>query len=172
MKTEVWKPVVGFEGWYDVSNRRRIRCLFNGGEDGWRILKPSINKTGTGYYQVALSKNGKVQRKILVHIVFAEAFHGPRPASMLVLHDNGNSLNCDESNRYYGTHKQNMDDRIRHGTSNRGERHGLAKLTDAQAADIKIRYAPGHAKALADEFKVSISTVRRIVRGATWGHVA
>ena len=172
MDEEIWKPVVGFEGWYDVSNRGRIRRLYNGGEDGWRILKPSINQTGTGYYQVSLSKNGKVQRNTLVHIVVAEAFNGPRPPGLLVLHRNGKSLECNEGNLYYGTHQQNMADRVTHGTSNRGQRHGMSRLTNAQAADIRARYKPGMGPALSREFGVSKQTITRIVAGTTWQYAA
>jgi len=49
----------------------------------------------------------------------------------------------------------------------RGERHGSAKLSDRQVAEIRARYAAGDApvRQLAREYGVSISQIRRIVTG-------
>ena len=71
MKKEYWKPVVGYEGLYEVSNFGRVKSLKFGKE---RILKQSKNKkTKHGYYVVCLSKNGIV-KNYLVHRLVAQAF--------------------------------------------------------------------------------------------------
>lgn len=68
MKKEFWKPVVGYEGLYQVSNLGRVKSIRFGKE---RILKPGINKGG--YFFVVLYKNGK--KKIhLVHRLVVDAF--------------------------------------------------------------------------------------------------
>lgn len=56
------------------------------------------------------------QRNRLVHQVVAEAFHGPRPAGMETRHRDGDVLNNRSDNLVYGTHGDNMDDAVRHGT--------------------------------------------------------
>ena len=67
MKKEYWKPVVGYEGLYEVSNWGRVKSLKFGKE---RILKQSIRH---GYYIVCLSKNGIV-KSYYVHRLVAEVF--------------------------------------------------------------------------------------------------
>ena len=63
---EEWKPVVGYEGLYEVSNLGRIRSQYTN-----RILSPIIN--AWGYYCVNLYKDGKGKKKT-VHRLVAYAF--------------------------------------------------------------------------------------------------
>ena len=67
MKKEYWKPVVGYEGLYEVSNWGRVKSIKFGKE---RILKQYIR---CGYYIVSLWKNGK-GKSYSVHRLVAEAF--------------------------------------------------------------------------------------------------
>lgn len=54
----------------------------------------------------------------------------------------------------------------------RGEKHANAKLTEAQAAEIRRSYYAGEkdCQALALEYGVSDSSVENIVNGKTWTH--
>ena len=53
---EIWKPVKGFEDFYEVSNYGHIRSLLRG-----KVLKPQVNSTG--YLRVVLSdRNGNKKR--------------------------------------------------------------------------------------------------------------
>ena len=169
--SEIWKAVEGFETLYEVSNLGRVRRLYAGGEDGWRILKPGLNKTGTGYYQVTLSDGPRTVTNVLVHHLVGRAFIGPRPEGALLRHLDGDSRNNRDTNLVYGTPAENQADRIRHGTHNKGERHGVSKLTDAQVAEIKRRYRRGYGPALAAEFGVARHTITRIAAGKTWSHI-
>ena len=47
MDIEIWKPVVGYEGFYEVSNLGRVKTLHDS-----RLLKASKEKYG--YYKVSL----------------------------------------------------------------------------------------------------------------------
>ena len=72
MKKEYWKPVVGYEGLYEVSNFGRVKSIPRNGTVKYaRILKPVTNRYGYSY--VILCKNGKV-KSFLVHRLVAEAF--------------------------------------------------------------------------------------------------
>ncbi len=69
----------------------------------------------------------------------------------------------------WGTGRDNEMDKVRDGTSNRGERHGLAKLTRTQAAMVRALAAGGFThKAIAGVFGVSPSTVGAIARKENW----
>lgn len=79
MGKEKWLPVLGYEGFYEVSDTGRMRSLDRvvKGNRGQakpikgRILKCFVNHDG--YIRVALSKNSKV-KKVAVHRLVAESF--------------------------------------------------------------------------------------------------
>lgn len=71
---------------------------------------------------------------------------------------------------YWASRQRNQLDRIDHGTSNRGVRHGMAKLTEAQVLEISARLKSGHMQQrIADDFGVTRGTIKCIKKGATWG---
>ena len=67
MAEEIWCPIKGFEGLYEVSDKGRVRSLKFGKE---RILKPGRN---TGYLLVCLYKNGE-KKWCKVHRLVAKTF--------------------------------------------------------------------------------------------------
>ena len=75
MKKEIWKPVVGYEGLYEVSNLGRVKSVKFGRE---RVLKPI--KHPNGYLCVNLCKDGK-RKNCLVHRLVAQAFI-PNPLNL------------------------------------------------------------------------------------------
>lgn len=88
---EVWQPVRGYEGLYEVSNQGRVRSLpgkrWNGQgihEFKGRILRP---QSKSRYLQVTLSKNG-LTKTIKIHQLVAEAFLCPCPGIQ------GKTKNC------------------------------------------------------------------------------
>lgn len=88
-----WRPVVGFEGKYEVSNHGDIRSRKTG---HYRILKSRINKL-TGYRFIILGYDGKSSTKT-IHRIVAEAFV-PNPCGLNVVnHIDENKLNNDASN--------------------------------------------------------------------------
>lgn len=66
---EVWKPIRGYEGLYEVSNYGRVKS-FKWNSNG-KILSPA--KNNKGYYFVSLSKDGKAKGHT-IHRLVAEAF--------------------------------------------------------------------------------------------------
>ena len=78
---ETWKPVVGFEGWYSVSDYGRVKSLPRtvtnrlGRQVFYRgtILKASPDKDG--YLRVGLRRNGEEFNRI-VHRLVAQSFIG------------------------------------------------------------------------------------------------
>ena len=118
--SERWLPVVGFEGWYEVSDlgrARRVRA--SQGTRAGKILKASPDRKG--YLGFMLTVN-MAKRRIPVHVMVAAAFIGPRPEGLVIRHLNGDCLDNRAANLAYGTYTDNAQDSIRHGTN-----HNLSK---------------------------------------------
>ena len=71
MTKEVWKDIEGYEGLYQVSNKRRVKSLNYKRSGKERILKRLKNKWG--YLFVHLQKDGK-QKGCKLHRLVAQAF--------------------------------------------------------------------------------------------------
>ena len=69
---EIWKPIKGYEGLYEVSNIGRVRSLNYWCKIGNVQIK-KLSKDNHGYLHVRLCKSGK-QTIALVHRLVAEAF--------------------------------------------------------------------------------------------------
>jgi hypothetical protein len=83
---EIWKDVVGYEGFYLVSNLGRIkRYRASKKNKQEKILFQTI--THHGYRRTVLQKMGHV-KNFFVHRVVAEAFIGVGPEKMEVNHIN------------------------------------------------------------------------------------
>ena len=86
---EIWKPIKGYEGLYEVSNFGQVNSLVkvrstpNGGV---RVYPSMIRKTNivkSGYLNVQLWKNGIVKNK-MVHLLVADAFL-PNPNNLPIV---------------------------------------------------------------------------------------
>lgn len=123
--SEEWRPVIGFEGWYDVSDLGNVRSRDRTVRPGYTTHRPmgSMRRKGRalspyrrpdGYEQVTLAWKS-VQEKRLVHVAVAEAFLGPCPAGLEVRHLNGKRTCNFVWNLLYGTHIENSQDKRLHG---------------------------------------------------------
>ncbi len=170
---EAWRPVVGFEGYYQVSNLGRVRSLERKSQVslGWRmfpakVLKPIVARTG--YLVVNLCVNGAKRQKF-VHSMVLDAFVGPSPLGNQACHKNGIRSDANLENLRWDTVRGNHADKKVHGTHLFGEKHGNSKLTDAQAAEVK--YSTESRARTASKFGISMSTVKKIRCGESWAHV-
>jgi len=119
MTAEEWRPVVGYEGAYEVSDHGRVRSLGRTMTD--RIGRPRRVPGGVltpgraaGYQRVQLCADDR-RGNAYVHTLVLEAFVGPRPVGMEGLHGDGDPDNCTPGNLHWGTHQENTLDRVRHG---------------------------------------------------------
>lgn len=176
-KREEWKPVIGYDGLYEVSSYGRVRSLDrevkHNNQEGMRTLKGKVLTFGIyrdGRHVVNLSRNGITRQRKVSHIV-AESFIGPRPQNLCVLHEDGDCTNDHVDNLYYGTHQQNTLDAIRHKTALIGECNGQAKLTEDDVRYIRSQRGIMTQKSLAKIFDVSREQVRDIQLRKVWKHV-
>lgn len=128
------------------------------------ILWP-FGKHGNNYSQLTI--NGEI---ILVHRYVCTQVHGlPAPEQTDCAHSCGHKRCLNPRHLRWATRRENSADMIDHGTRVRGERHGMAKLTDELARQIK--YAEGNNTQVALRFGVARQTARDIRNGKRWVHV-
>lgn len=125
---EIWKPVVGHEDRYEVSDHGNVRSLGWIGKDTLGRVRTytggqmTPTKASHGYPVVDLkSPSGRSKR--MVHHLVLEAFRGPRPAGQEACHGNGDRGDARLANLRWDTHSANVIDAVAHGT------HGLARRT-------------------------------------------
>jgi NUMOD4 motif/HNH endonuclease len=166
---EQWRPVPGYEGFYEVSDMGNVRSAKRRRGSKGGQLKPALSGGRSPRLHVVLFHGSFASRKSrLVHQLVLEAFIGPRPPGMEACHGPGGPLDNRLVNLYWATHIQNMADRVRDGTA-WGERYHMTKLTQADVAACRTRYAAGESQAsLAREFGVSQAAISEAVTGRTW----
>lgn len=101
---EVWKPITGYEGKYEISNYGNVKSLNfrNKGEECLLRLHNTHR-----YYQAALTKDG-ITKYHLVHRLVAEAFI-PNPHNYpLINHKDECGFNNHVDNLEWCTHKENI----------------------------------------------------------------
>ena len=172
---EVWKQVLGFEGYYEVSDIGRVRSVrrldVKGVPRGGHLMKTAIN-CRSHYPVVKLCRDGK--RKLCkIHILILEAFVCARPSGLFGLHKDDVKTNCSLSNLRWGTHAENIADKMKNNGCARGERNGGGgKLTATQVSQIKALLGTKTDRLIGADFGVSQSTIMNIKTGRTWAYVA
>lgn len=175
MSREVWLEAVGYEGLYAVSSRGRVKRLAPGRNTyPGKILNQYHATTNTDHLAVYLCKDGK-QKGELVHCLVLKAFVGPCPPGFESLHKNGTANDNRAANLRWGTHAENMRDKIRHGTSTiclRGTAHPKAKLNPRKVRGIRTSLRHGICvREIAKKLDVGKTTIYAIAEGRTWKHV-
>ena len=125
MGEEVWKPIKGYEGLYEISNLGRVKSLNYKGSGKGKILKNIEHSNG--YLIVGLAKNGK-RKQFYVHKLVAEAFI-PNPENKPEV-DHINTIRDDNKveNLCWVTKKENMNNPLTKETmskSHMGENHHM-----------------------------------------------
>lgn len=178
LTTETWKPVVGYEGLYEISSFGRVKSLGriarrNRGHARLPIRVMVQDRTRRGYWRVRLyDANGKPHRHS-VHRLVAFAF-----VSGAHYGEHVNHIDCDKGNNRaqnleWTTPALNVAHAISLGRFRFGENHPHRKLTDSDVAQIRARYAAGETMvALGNAFGVNYTAIGFVVRRVHWRHVA
>ena len=165
-----WKGIPGYP--YEVSNIGQVkRSTPSRNTRVGKILKPIIWDTGRRCYN--LYRSGK-STGITAARCMALAFKGTPPTPKHeAIHIDGDCTHDFLSNIKWATHKENMDDRVKHGTLACGTKKAAAKLTDVDVRRMRKMRSQGmtHDK-IATHFPfVSNIACYYAVTGATWKHV-
>lgn len=169
---ELWKSVVGYEGFYEVSDLGNVRRIKPGQGARCGALKHQYGSPG--YSCVNLCREG-IPKIFRVHQLVMVAFVGPS-TSQEVNHIDGNKRNPALKNLEYITHTMNM----RHAVDKlgwkpktfQGADHPRATITEKEARYIQgHKSAYGVATTLSREMGISVHVVRHILSGKTWRHM-
>lgn len=163
-----YADVLGFPG-YRVgtdgsvwSSRRRAVA----GATVWIKMAPHPRRDDR--LRVYLRRDG---RRFLraVHRLVLESFVGPRPDGKECCHNNGDHRDNRLLNLRWDTPAANALDKIRHGTTARGEENYGAKFSDDLVANIRAMVRAGARQCdLARQLGVRRTTINDIVRGRSW----
>ena len=170
---EQWLPVVGYEGFYEVSSLGNVRRIYQtkSGRDLHKpipfILTPSTNSRG--YREVEFFD----QKSHTVHSLVCAAFIGPRPRGFDISHKNLCKTDNALENLEYLSRADHLRYSFKHGErpqwQKSGEQNSNARLTENQVQEIRELLKECHPQQkIADRFGVTQPTIWRIAHGITW----
>lgn len=113
---EVWRPVVSHPKRYEVSSEGRVRTWIDVGHRGclvvnrrkYKLLVQTLGGRAKNYRRVHFYKP---ERFAFVHALVAEAFIGPRPPGMKILHRDDDGFDNRLVHLRYGYRDENELDR-------------------------------------------------------------
>lgn len=174
---KAWKPVVGYEGLYDVSSTGEVRSVprpvMNKGVPtkrmtGGRLL--ALTKMRTGYIYAHLSVANK-PKMVAVHRLVVEAFIGSIPPGMTVNHRDGIKSNNAVENLEIATQAENVRHAELAGLRDvKSESNPNSILTVRQVNRIKKLLALGvlSHREIGAMFGVKGPAIWKIAAGRTW----
>ena len=168
-----WKPVVGFEGLYEISSVGNVKALkrtVQRKRSGImtypeRILKPHYN---SGYLSISLHKDGVINT-YKVHRLVALAFV-PNPNNYpQVNHNDDVKTNNDFMNLSWGTQQQNIKQAMDNGRFKFCDQRNGTVISEDLADRIRHVHKKGCKTAwISDLLGIGNTTVRHVLSGRTW----
>ncbi|MEI9911743.1 MAG: NUMOD4 domain-containing protein [Bacteroidota bacterium] len=162
MNDEVWKPVLQYEGFYEISNKGVVRGVERtvSFSQGSRIIRSRVLCTrlnNCGYIELRLSKNSITKTKF-PHVLLAQAFI-PNPENKpFVNHKNGIKTDIRLENLEWSTHSENIKHAYQIGLFS-----GMKKETPV--IDICTNMSFSSIKKAADFYSIPYSTCKNYLNG-------
>lgn len=178
MKEEVWKDILGYEGYYQISSLGRFRSLdrkvtYKNGTSVFYKGKITFTKPNKkGYYRGCLNKDG-TGISVFIHRLVAEAFI-PNPKNLpTVNHKNGVKTDNRVENLEWMTIEENNQHALRTGLNRLiGEKSASAKLTESDVRQIRgLLKTQLTQKEIGNLFGVKAWIIKEIKFGRAWSHV-
>ncbi|MDR5726140.1 MAG: NUMOD4 domain-containing protein [Terriglobia bacterium] len=173
---ERWLPVVGYEGFYEVSDMGRVKSLSRRVKSpvGSKVIRERFLKLsfkGVKYQSVTLFKLGKSECRTIHTMVLRAFAGGPNPGEE-GCHRNNDCQDNRLTNLRWDTRQGNRADSIRDGIIPFGQKHWNSKLNAENVCAIRSRVRRGEdRKIIARDFGIKHRTVGKIVRRETWAHI-
>lgn len=168
MSTNIlWRPVLGFEHRYEVSESGEVRSL---SDRRWyhRLTQHKINSRYVVVYcHDPVTGKNNIR---LVHRLVAEV-HIPNPDKLAeVNHIDGNKLNNAVSNLEWVSREDNKKHAVKHGLTARGEKHRSCKLTEDKVRAIRVDLQLGSLTLdeIAGKHGTTFQNISCIKRGKSW----
>ena len=159
---EVWKDVVGFEEYFQVSNLGNVFSKRTN-----KVLKSVVSKNGYPTIPTKIGgRNGKCYC-LKIHRLVAEAFI-PNPENKpYVNHLDSDRTNSNVENLEWCTHQENMKHAAESGNLNNDHKRGVSKYDDEMLIEIKYNPAKLSQRKLAEKFNVSKTFVHMLQHSET-----
>lgn len=167
-----YRTIPGYDGYrFGDDGSVWSRWGKNGGlTDQWHQLRGTPS-THYGHIKVEVKYKGRRGIRA-VHRLILEAFIGPCPPGMVSCHGPGGKTDNRLCNLRWDTQKANLGDRVRDGTHLFGERSGVAKYTERQAARvIQLRKSGATYAEIERETGVPWHSIHKITKGKQWKHL-
>jgi NUMOD4 motif/HNH endonuclease len=181
MDEELWRPIPHVKGYYEVSNKGRVRSLD-------RVV---VSTTGAAYpragrvLNIAADTNGYksvvitvlhlgVRGRLRVHRAVAEAFCERYDGCTQVDHIDGDKANNNADNLRWCTALENIRHAVVRGSfSGASNPNRAKKFTEAQIKGMHGKSAAGATqRQIAAAFNTGQGTVSLILRGRVWASTA
>ena len=176
---EVWKPIEGYEGLYEVSSLGQIKRFYKG--DFYtkgsysKILKPCLDKKG--YARISLYNSNHIRKDYKIHRLVALTFI-PNPNNLPQVNHKNNIKNQNNvENLEWITNLNNMRHAWKNGFKNNnhlnGEKSHFTKISEELVRKIKKDYIPYKfgPRRLSQKYKIKEGCICPIIYGETWKHV-
>lgn len=177
MNEEIWKDIVGYEGYYEVSNKGNVRSV-----DRWitylRLGRPTkrlwkaqnlkLKLNDYGYFSVHLRNSSEDKEEWpTVHLLVAKAFLPNLENKATVNHIDGIKTNNSVENLEWSTHKEQVDHAISSGLM---KLRGKTIYSEEFKQEVKDYFDNNSIsiKKLGKLFGISERTAGRISKGQ-WG---
>lgn len=165
-----FKPIPGYPN-HEISRVGVVRRCKAGATRpaGW-IVKPT--PANTGHLRVKLTNNG-VKKVLSVHRLVLIAWCREPLDGEVARHLDGHPSNNDVCNLAWGSQKENLADRRRHGRSYDGQRNPNARLDVEDVLAIRSEFTGkfGDYMKLSRKYGVSDSQVHQIIKRQSWVHL-
>ena len=175
---EEWRPAVGWEGLYEVSNQGRVKSLAKSwisanGSVRTKEETPKAVRKNKGYLITTLHKQAKATT-VSVHRLVADAFIPKIKGKSIVNHIDSNRSNNNVCNLEWVTTKENVTHALLKGNMKmNGSKNKSSVLVESQVREMRKKWKSGNYTyvSMAAEYGVGRQTVHNIINYANWRHI-